>query len=230
MHKLAAVLAAGLCLCGCAAPSAGPGNDPYEQTNRHIFNLNMRLDRVALRPAAERYVKYVPESVRDGLHNALDNLDGPAIFANDLLQARSKDAGRTLERFLLNSTFGVGGLFDVGTRVGLPGHRSDFGQTLASWGVDGGCYLMAPMLGPMSPRDAAGQVVDLAMTPTLYVSLRGHFYWIAGHKYLSIVDARARNLDALDTIERDSMDFYAATRSLYQQHRENEIRNGMAPP
>ena len=230
MDKLVIALAAGLCLCGCAGPAAGPDHDPYEQTNRQVFSFNQRLDRFALRPAAERYVKYVPEGVRNSIHNALDNLNAPTVLGNDLLQGRPKEAGRTVGRFLLNSTFGVAGLFDVGTRVGIEGHRSDFGQTLAVWGVGEGCYLMVPMLGPMSPRDAAGQIVDFAMDPTIYMQIKGHYYWIVGREYLSIVDARARNLEALDEIERDSMDFYAATRSLYRQYRENAIRNETPSP
>jgi len=230
MHRLAAVLAAGLCLGGCADPSAGSNNDPYENTNREVFAFNQRLDRIALRPAAERYVKYVPEGVRDSIRNALGNLDTPAIFANDMLQGRGKDAGATMGRFLLNSTFGVAGLFDVGAHVGIAAHHSDFGQTLAVWGVEDGPYMMMPMLGPMAPRDGTGQIVDFAMDPMLYIAIPGHYYWIFARKYVSIVDTRARNLEALDEIERDSLDFYAATRSLYRQYRENEIRNGTPPP
>jgi phospholipid-binding lipoprotein MlaA len=231
MNKLAIVVAAGLCLCGCTSPTAvGPNNDPYESANRRIFNFNLSIDSHALRPSAERYVTYVPEGVRNAVHNALENLDSPSIFANDLLQGEVHKAGQTAGRFLLNSTFGAGGLFDVGTNVGIPANREDFGQTLAVWGVGSGAYLMMPLLGPVYPRDVAGQVVDYAMDPVWYLPVHGRVFWFAGHRYLAIVDGRARNLEALDEIERDSLDFYATTRSLYRQYRENAIRNGMPPP
>jgi len=233
MHKLAVLLAAGLCLAGCANPNAvgSSGNDdPYESTNRRVFALNQRIDSYALRPTAERYVKYVPEGVRDAIHNALENFDGPMIFANDVLQGHPRLAGQTAGRFVLNSTIGLGGLVDVGTKAGIPAHREDFGQTLAVWGVDSGPYLMAPLFGPVSPRDGTGQLVDLAMDPIWYMPVKGRIFLFVGHKYVTIVDARARNLDTLDEIERDSMDFYATTRSLYRQYRENQIRNGMPPP
>ena len=228
MYKLAVILAAGLCLSGCA--TAPGNNDPYEATNRGIFRLNQRIDRMALRPTAERYSNYVPEGVRDAVHNAIDNFNAPVTLANDVLQARPRRAGETVCRFVLNSTFGAAGLFDVGTRVGIPGHTEDFGQTLAVWGVGEGPYLMLPFLGPSSPRDAFGQAADLAAEPTIYIRIKHHTYWIMGRKYLSFVDTRARSLEVLDDIERDSLDFYASTRSLYRQYRENEIRNGMPPP
>jgi phospholipid-binding lipoprotein MlaA len=228
MYKLAMILAAGLCLSGCA--TAPDNNDPYESSNRRLFAFNQRIDALALRPTAQRYVTYVPEGVRDAIHNALQNLDGPMIFVNDVLQGQSRKAGETAGRLLLNSTFGAAGLFDVGTRVGIPQHREDFGQTLAVWGAGQGPYLMLPLLGPVYPRDAVGQVVDLGADPILYFPVKGRIFWMVGQKYLTIVDARARNLETLDDIERDSMDFYATTRSLYRQYRENEIRNGMPPP
>ncbi len=231
MHKLAFALAAGVLLCGCASPTAtGSGEDPFEPTNRQVFSFNLWVDAHALRPTAERYATYVPEPVRDSIHNALENLNGPAIFANEVLQGEIRDAGRTAGRFLLNTTFGVGGLFDVGAKVGIPAHSEDFGQTLAVWGVGSGPYLMMPLLGPVYPRDAAGQVADYAMDPIWYLPIRGRVYWFLGRRYITIVDGRARSLETLDDIERDSMDFYATTRSLYRQYRENEIRNGMPPP
>jgi len=231
MFKLAVVLAAGLCLGGCVGSTAvGSDNDPYEQTNRRIFTFNQKLDSYALKPTAERYVKYVPEGVRNAIHNALDNLDGPSIFANELLQGNPQEAGETAGRFILNTTFGVAGVFDVGSRVGIAEHREDFGQTLAVWGVGQGPYLMAPLLGPVNPRDGAGQVVDYAMDPIWYLPIKGRVFWFIGRRYVTIVDGRARSLDVLDEIERDSIDYYATTRSLYRQYRQNQIRNGTPPP
>ncbi|MDE2182014.1 MAG: VacJ family lipoprotein [Alphaproteobacteria bacterium] len=228
---VAAVLAA-LLLSGCAAPTADnlANNDPYESTNRSIFALNMKLDRMALRPAAENYRDLVPEKARDSVRNVLDNLDLPVTFANDLLQGKPSRAAETTERFLLNSTYGIGGIFDVATRVGIGNHTEDFGQTLAVWGAGEGPYLVLPVLGPNPPRDAAGQLIDLMLDPTVYITFKQHLWWHLGRQYLKILDGRSRNLETLDDIERNSLDFYAATRSLYRQYREGQIRDGNPAP
>jgi phospholipid-binding lipoprotein MlaA len=234
MQKLMFLAAAGLILAGCATPrTASPGavenNDPYENSNRAVFAFNLKLDSWTLKPTARRYSEHVPEEVRDAIRNLEENLDRPVVFANDLLQGEGKRAGESAGRFLLNSTFGLAGLLDVASRVGIATHDEDFGQTLAVWGVGEGPYLMLPLLGPSSPRDAAGSLGDVALDPTVYISIKHHTYWIAGRQYLRLVDARARNLDVLEGIERDSLDFYATSRSLYRQHRQSEIRNGKPP-
>lgn len=232
MGKLALALLAGLCVAGCSTPSpnAVAQNDPYEATNRSIFEFNQRIDRHTLRPSAEHYAATVPEGVRDSIHNALENLDLPVTFVNEVLQGEPRLAGRTVGRFALNSTFGFASLFDVATRLGIEEHTEDFGQTLAVWGIGDGPYLMLPFLGPSSPRDATGFAVDFAFDPTIYVRVKHHYWWIIGRKYISMVDQRARRLDTLDDIERNSLDFYATTRSLYRQYRANEIRNGAPQP
>jgi len=224
MQKLS-ILALGLLLCGCAA---GPDkNDPYEATNRKIFAFNMAIDHLALRPTAERYNAYVPESARDGIHNVLNNLQAPVVFANDLLQGAPSRAGETAERFVLNTTLGVAGLVDIASRLGVTGHDEDFGQTLGVWGVGEGPYLMLPFLGPSNPRDALGRAGDAALDPTSYIRIKRHLLWSGVRLYGTVLDARARNIDALDGIERDSLDFYGTVKSLYRQHRQSEIRNGM---
>ena len=229
-----AAIAAGLCLSACStpSPSALANNDPYEATNREIFDFNRRLDSWTLRPAAERYNNYVPGQIREAVHNTLTNLDLPVTFANDVLQGEPKRAGQTLSRFTVNSTLGVGGLFDVASRFGIPEHSEDFGQTLAVWGVNEGPYLVLPLLGPAPPRDAAGLAVDVFFDPTIYIPIKLHLWWALGREYLTLLDLRARNMETLDDIERNSLDFYAATRNLYRQYRGSEIRNGEpgAPP
>jgi phospholipid-binding lipoprotein MlaA len=222
----------GLLLGGCAsvAPGSEQTGDPYEATNREIFDLNLKIDRLMLRPTAERYSTYVPEGVRDSLRNALDNLRAPIVFANDVLQGEPRRAGQTAGRFLVNSTLGIAGLFDIGTRLNLESHEEDFGQTLAVWGVGDGPYLVLPLLGPSSPRDSAGRLVDIALDPTVYIRIKRHVFWMVGREYITILDTRARNLEAFDDIERSSLDFYATTRSLYRQHRTSEVRNGMPAP
>jgi phospholipid-binding lipoprotein MlaA len=126
----------------------------------------------------------------------------------------------------MNSTFGIGGLLDPATAAGVPYHEEDFGQTLGTWGVGEGPYLVLPFLGPDPPRDAAGQVVDIFFDPTTYISLREHFLWSAGRRTLEIIDLKSRNMDLLSGIERSSVDYYASVRSLYRQKRNNDIRNG----
>lgn len=232
MKKLNILAALGFALSACTSVPDGsaPVPDPYEATNRQIFEFNLTIDRTFLKPTAEHYQSLTPEELRDTIRNFLDNLSAPEVFANDVLQGETRRAGQTAGRFLVNSTIGLGGLVNVSARMGIPMHDEDFGQTLAVWGVSDGAYLVLPMLGPSTPRDAAGQVVDLALDPTNWIPIKGHIFWIAGRKYVSIVDDRTRNLEAFDAIERDSLDFYAAVRSLYLQHKASEIRNGTPEP
>ena len=228
MRKLTFLALTGLLAAGCAA---GPeARDPYEATNRTIFDFNLTADRLALRPTAEHYNATVPEWARDGVHNALDTWQQPVVFVNDVLQGAPSRAKETALRFLTNTTLGVGGLVDVASRIGIAGHDEDFGQTLAVWGAPEGPYLMLPLLGPSSPRDADGLGVDIALDPTNYIRVKRHVFWWGVHFYGTVLDARSRNIDALDGIERDSLDFYATVRSLYWQHRASEIRNGMPEP
>jgi phospholipid-binding lipoprotein MlaA len=201
-------------------------NDPYESFNRQVFDFNQKVDKAVIKPAAEAYTG-LPEPARDGIHNFLTNLDLPITFANDVLQGEAERGSETFLRFTINSTFGVAGLFDVATtNFKMPYHEEDFGQTLAVWGVNEGPYLMLPVFGPSNPRDASGRVVDIAFDPMTYVDLREKFWWGAGRTVLEGIDLRARNLDTLDAIERQSIDLYASLRSLYRQNRNNEIRNG----
>ena len=229
-----AAITAGLCLSACSTPSpdALANNDPYEATNREIFDLNVKIDSWTLRRTAETYNEVVPGPVRDSAHNVLQNLNLPVVFANDVLQGESRRAGQTLSRFTVNSTLGLAGLFDMASRMGIPEHSEDFGQTLAVWGVGEGPYLVLPMLGPAPPRDAVGRVVDTFLDPTIYIRIKRHPMWMIGRLYLTKLDLRARTMETLDGIERNSLDYYAATRSLYRQYWDNEIRNGKpeAPP
>jgi phospholipid-binding lipoprotein MlaA len=230
MRAIAKAFGAGaaLLLAGCAtAPDPSGANDPYESFNRDMFNFNRRVDRAVIKPVAEAYVDAVPDVARDSVHNFFVNLDLPITFANDVLQGEVERSGETALRFTLNSTLGVGGLFDVATtNFKLPFHTEDFGQTLSVWGVEEGPYLVFPIVGPNPPRDAVGHVVDIAFDPMTYIDIREQFLWSAGRSVLEGVDLRARNLETLESIERQSIDFYASVRSLYRQNRNNEIRNG----
>jgi len=228
MRKICAILVTGiaLLLVGCATADTSGVNDPYEGTNRKIFNFNHKLDTAVMKPVAKAYVWITPDPLQDGIHNFLGNLDEPITFANNLLQADIKRGADTVARFTVNSTIGIGGLINVASKIGIPADKEDFGLTLAHWGVGEGPYLVLPFVGPDPPRDAGGQVVDIFFDPLTYIDLREKFWWSAGRGALSVIDLRARNLDTLDSIERQSVDFYASVRSLYRQNRNNDIRHG----
>ncbi len=202
-------------------------NDPLEIPNRFIFAFNQALDFAIFHPAAVLYRKVVPQQGRDALRNFLRNLRAPVILANDLLQGELDRAGTTAWRFAINSTAGVLGLFDVADDMGYAYHDEDFGQTLGVHGTGAGFYIVLPLLGPSNVRDATGLVVDHFMDPWLYVADEyGKEEWLVARLALSGLDRRARNIETLNEIERDAIDFYARIRSLYGQYRENLINNG----
>jgi len=216
---------AGLLLAGCAS---APNGDPYEATNREIFAFNQKADKAVARPVAEFYNRAVPGRLRTGIHNALTNLNAPVVFANELLQGRMLAAGQTAGGFVVNTTFGIGGLGDVASQAGIPQHDTDFGITLGKWGLSEGPYLMLPLLGPAPPRDLTGKVADIFLDPMFYVSYGGKTYADLGIGTMNIVDMRARNIDTLDQIERTSIDVYATTRSLYLQYRNAKVKGDSA--
>ena len=222
------VVAIAWSLAGCAGdrPSAGSQNDPYQSVNRAIFESNMTLDTNVAKPIAIFYNDTVPEPAREGVHNALVNLNLPVTFATDVLQGEARRSGETLERFTVNSTVGIGGLVDAARRFGIPEHESDFGETLALYGFDEGPYLVLPVLGPSNPRDLVGTVADAFLDPLTYVTFRSSTWFELGRSAATVLDERARNVDTLDEIEHSSVDLYATMRSLYRQHREAEINHG----
>ncbi len=221
------LVAVGLLLTACSTTGGNPqANDPYEQTNRDVFDMDVKLDRAILLPTAQAYNAVVPELARDGVHNFLLNLNSPVILANDMLQGEAGRGGETLARFVLNSTIGIGGLIDIAGKMGIPYHDEDFGQTLGVWGAQEGPYLVLPFFGPSTPRDLVGNAVDIAFDPNTYISYNYKFYWSLGRGVLSVIDLRARNATTLAGIERGSVDYYASVRSLYRQNRANEIANG----
>lgn len=208
--------------------AADDTNDPFEGTNRFFFDVNQVLDEVLLRPVAIGYRWITPEFARDGVRNFMNNLNSPVIFANDLMQGEGDRAGDTLVRFGINSTIGIGGLFDVAKELGHPYHDEDFGQTLAVWGVDEGPYFYFPLMGPSTARDFTGFVVDRGLDPLTYVNWGDDDleYVPIARTVLNVIDLRARNIETLDDIERSSVDYYASIRSLYRQSRADAARNG----
>ena len=201
-------------------------NDPLEVPNRFIFAFNQTLDVAIIRPIAVLYRDLVPEYMRQRVHLFLRNLGEPVTLANDLLQGEWERAGTTWDRFLLNTIGGGLGFWDVATDLGHPYHDEDFGQTLAVHGVGEGPYLMLPLFGPSNVRDASGKVVDHFLDPFTYITEEtDKEEWRLYRLALDGLDFRTRNLETLDEIERDALDFYARLRSLYRQRREAEIRN-----
>jgi phospholipid-binding lipoprotein MlaA len=223
----------GLVVTGCASTPPTPeeiaNNDPYEQTNRQMLDFNGKLDRYVVVPSVAVYFVLVPEKGREGVHNFLGNLSLPTIFVNDMLQGELVRGGQSAARFVINTGFGFGGFFDPATKMGIPGHGEDFGQTLAVWGVGEGPYLILPFLGPSNPRDAAGLAVDEAMDPTDQIHFKQHIWWDAGRIYFTLLDLRAQTYQSIQGIQRSSVDYYSSLRSLYRQMRAREIRNGRAP-
>jgi len=223
-------------LSGCAAQQAEMENgvaasaelpDPIEPVNRFFFDVNEFLDTLILRPLAEIYLNVFPPTVRESVRNFLLNLGAPVTLANDILQGENKRADVTFNRFVINTTLGVAGLFDPATGMGYPHHREDFGQTLAVHGADRGFYLVLPLLGPSSSRDAIGILVDILFSPLTYVSLFVDTgFALYGLRGLNAVDTRSRHIEDLDELKREALDFYVLMRSVYQQRRQFEIRNG----
>ena len=214
--------------CSTPSPESLAQNDPWERTNRDIFDFNLAMDRAILRPVARGYRDMVPEFAREGVHNFLTNLNSPVILANDVLQGETNKAGNTLGRIVINTTVGVGGLIDVASKWGLPYHENDFGITLGKGGAAEGSYLMLPFAGPKPPRDLLGTAVDLAFDPFTYAIFPGDNTLMIVRIGMGILDARTSQLDAVETIERSSIDFYATTRNLYRQSRNARINKGTA--
>lgn len=222
------VLLLGVLVAGCATKNADSlaQNDPYEPTNRKMFAANQSLDKHFALPVAKFYNHAVPEPARDGIHNFIYNLNLPVTLANDVLQGEAVRAAQTFGRLAINSTLGIGGVFDVASTMGIPNHTEDFGQTLGVYGSGEGPYLVVPLLGPAPPRDLAGDVADNFIDPLTYARFSGYYTWMAVRAGVSLVDLRARNIDTVEQIERSSVDYYATQRSLYRQYRNSEIRNG----
>jgi phospholipid-binding lipoprotein MlaA len=228
----------GSALFGCATPPTDPAaraafeqaNDPLEPLNRKTFAFNVFVDHALLRPVAQAYVFILPDDARAGIHHVLNNMKEPTLFFNNVLQGEFRRAQITLERFLVNSTVGMGGLVDVMTLSGIERQPADFGQTLYVWGAGSGPYLVLPILGPSNPRDAIGGGVDSYADPFTILAKNDEITDLLVDRYIvGGVEDRAEVLDTLDDLEKNSLDYYAQLRSLSQQHRAAELSHGKAP-
>ena len=223
-----AVLLAVFALGGCAHTPPDDPSDPLEGWNRGVYRFNVVADKYVLRPVAKGYDAITPAPVQTGIGNFLSNLLYPTVIVNDLLQLKLKQFGADTLRLVVNTTAGIGGFFDVGSRIGLPANDEDFGQTLGYWGVGPGWYLMLPLMGPSNNRDLVGAVGDWYTNPMTYVAENGHEDWAWGVGALGAIHGRA-NLLGADKLLEQQMDPYVFVRSIYLQGRLSKVYDGNPP-
>lgn len=211
-------------LAGCAAPApVEPYSDPDEARNRQIHDFNRGVDRLVFKPASGAYGGILPGPVRQGVSNFAANLDGPGDVVNSVLQGRIGPAVENTLRFAVNTTIGIGGLFDPARAMGIEGRSTDFGETLHVWGVPEGAYQELPVLGPSTDRDTVGAIVDVVMNPVrLAVPAREGMVATAA-KVGSKLGDRYQYSDTFDSILYDSADSYAQARLLYLQNRRHQL-------
>jgi phospholipid-binding lipoprotein MlaA len=208
-----------------------PTKDCFEKINRASFALNEGLDKVIFKPVAQGYRK-LPSPIKTGTSNALDNLSNLITIPNNVLQGDLKNAGINTARLLVNTTIGILGFVDAADKMGFPKYvKEDYGQTFGKWGMGPGCYLVLPVLGPSTIRDTAGSFVNvMGGDPYYNLSVNGNNEFLDGKlfaatKTISAIDFRAKNIETLENLEKNSIDFYASVRSVYLQDRENKIKN-----
>lgn len=222
---LAALLVSLTCLGGCAT-TANP-RDPFEPVNRGIYHFNDGVDTVLLKPAAEVYRGVLPQFVRTGVSNFYANINDVIVALNNLLQAKFLNAASDVGRIVVNTTVGLLGVFDVATHIGLEKHDEDFGQTLGYWGIGPGPYLVLPLLGPSSIRDAIGRFVDFKTDPITYVDPTRDRNVLWGVRFLN---RRSELLETSRILETAALDPYEFLRDAYLQRRRNLVYDGSPPP
>ena len=212
---------------GCAQrPPHKDAADPLEPINRAIYQFNDKVDELVLKPVAEGYQRVTPAPVQRSVHNFFQNLEEPIVIVNSALQGKFHQAASDSARFFFNTTFGIGGLFDVATSMGHPKHQEDFGQTFGVWGFGEGWYLVLPLLGPSTVRDASGRLVDSQMDLVAqHEEVRERNVAIA----LRVVDARTQLLSASRVRDTAAIDPYLYTREAYRQFRWSRIHDGNPP-
>lgn len=217
-----------LSLSGCATVHGERDpRDPWEGFNRGVHAFNTDFDAGVARPLAETYVRVVPQVARTGISNFFSNIDDVTVLANDLLQLKFRQAVSDLSRLVWNTTVGLGGLIDVATRMKLPKHNEDFGQTLGYWGVGPGPYLVLPLLGPSTLRDGSGLLVDytqLSVTGAIEDDTTRYSLVV-----LNAIDTRAGLLRTTHLLEQGALDPYLFMREAYLQMRLNQVHDGNPP-
>jgi phospholipid-binding lipoprotein MlaA len=220
-------------LGGCATTAPDP-RDPIEPVNRAVFEFNEQVDRFAIKPVAEAYTAVTPEIVRTGVRNFFSNLRDPWIGVNNLLQGKVDEGLSDLFRFITNSTFGLAGLTDIASDMGMEKHNEDFGQTMGRWGLEPGAYLVLPILGPSSVRDGAGLIADgFAYLPWRLptdLEFNNRVAWRTGLTILDTVNIRANLLGTTGLLEEAALDRYVFVRNAYFQRRRSLVYDGNPPP
>ena len=205
--------------------------DCFEKLNRATFSLNQGLDKAIIKPIAKGYRK-LPDPIQKGTSNAVKNISTLVTIPNNVLQGDIKTAAINTGRLIVNTTIGILGFVDVANKMGFPKYvKEDYGQTLGAWGVGPGCYVVLPILGPSTVRDTAGSFVNVfGGDPWYNASTHGNNEFLSERLYLtskalSGVEFRANNIDSINNLQKNSIDFYASVKSLYLQDRENKIEN-----
>jgi len=236
LHKplLLSSLVLSITLAGCAttATTVPEQNDLWIGWNRGTQTFNDNLDKAILKPMAKGYQWITPEIVDEGVTNFFSNINDIGVTLNDLLQFKIIQSGMDASRFLINTTVGVAGIFDVAKMIDLPKHKEDFGQTLGYWGVPSGSYLVLPFFGPSSPRDAFGLVGDALFNPLTYVSVFGGAAInaaTAGSRVLDVTDSRANLMTTEKIVDEGAIDRYDFIKNSYEQNRDYLIHDGNPP-
>jgi len=220
----AALLLAGM-LAGCATSGGNPA-DPLEPLNRVVFSFNDTADKAFIKPVARAYRAVLPGIVRTGVSNFFSNLEDVWISVNDVLQGKFQQGVDDFGRVLFNSTFGIAGIFDFASELGFQKHNEDFGQTLGSWGVGSGAYLVLPILGPSTIRDGFGLLLDTRADLVFYIDGVPVHNSLYGTRAIA---NRANLLDASSVIEQAALDKYAFVREAWLQRRRNLVYDGDPP-
>ena len=211
--------------------SNGNVKDCFEGLNRGVFAFNQVLDQVLIEPAAKGY-RYLPSPIRSGTSNLLSNISLVVTIPNNLLQGDFSLAGKNSARFVVNSTVGILGIFDPASKMGLNDYeKEDWGQTFGKWGVGEGCYIVLPVLGPSTVRDATASLINFSGGNAWYnITVDEDTHYVSDFDYyasrgMSGIDFRAKNIESFDNLEKNSIDFYASVKSLYLQDRKKKIAN-----
>ena len=238
LKVLASVFVFSLIICSSQLVAAEKytANECFEKFSRGTLKFNQGLDKAIFKPIAKGY-RALPVPIRASTSNFVGNLRSLLTLSNNLLQGDIKGAGNTAGRFAINTTVGILGLFDPASKMGLEKKsREDFGQTLGVWGADTGCYFVLPVLGPTTARDALGLVGNVFVDPVYHLTHNSETDVIVGNENLSehnyyyykgtdAVDFRSKNIESIDSLEKNSIDFYASVKSLYLQNRAQKISN-----
>jgi len=233
-YKFLKIILPAFLIISFTAPNAKAANECFEGVSRSIFKFNMAFDKTVLKPIAKGYNK-LPDPIKNGTSNFTSNVATLLSIPNSLLQGNMNQVGHSTGSFLINSTVGVLGILNPAEKMGLKPHKEDVGQTLGTYGVGPGCYLVLPILGPSTARDSFGLIADTFVDPFAHVTIReNELLGISGNdidyfsvKGVTAVDFRADNNRNFESLEKNSLDLYSSFKSVYLQSRENKIRNSI---